>query len=112
MKSMKAMKAMKAMKTMKKVMKKTVKSYKKASFVKRLVFSGKFLKTKGGLKKDALIKNKHGRIVSKKTSVFAKKNKWIAACTKARAALKIKGFAVVGGSSASGKALLAKARSF
>jgi hypothetical protein len=48
----------------------------------------------GGLKKDALIKNKNGRIVSKKMSARGKASKWIKAVTAARKALGIKGFAV------------------
>ena len=39
------------------------------------VFHGKALKTSGGLTKKDLKKNKHGRIVSKKASNLAKKNK-------------------------------------
>merc|ERR1719335_1600205 len=121
MKSMKAMKAMKAMKSMKKrAMKKSIsKVYKTLAGARRAVFSGKFVKTAGGLKKDSLVKSKSGKIVSRKASIRAKKAfvknglaKWNAACSKARAALKIKGFAPVGGKTAAGKALLAKAKSF
>ena len=78
----------------------------------KLVFTGKLNRTKGGLKKDGLTKNKHGRVVSKKLSAKGKKSPWIQACNKARAALKIKGFCVIGGKTAQGKALLAKAKSF
>merc|ERR1719248_265821 len=39
--------------------------------------------------------NKHGRVVSKKSSARAKKSPWIAAVQKARAALKIKGFSAI-----------------
>merc|ERR1712224_437435 len=42
-------------------------------------------------------KNKSGKIVSKKRSLAGKKNSWIVACNKARAALKIKGFTVIKG---------------
>ena len=108
MKSMKKS-AMKAKSGKKSVMKRTMK---KKPVSKRLVFSGKLNRTKGGLKKDALTKNKHGRVVSKKLSTKGKKSPWIQACNKARAALKIKGFCVIGGKTGQGKALLAKARSF
>merc|ERR1711900_153747 len=37
-------------------------------------------------------KNKHGKIVSRKASARAGKNKWIAAVVKARKELKLKGF--------------------
>jgi hypothetical protein len=70
------------------------------------------MKSKGGLKKDAFIKNKNGRVVSKKASLKGKKSKWMVACAKARTALKVKGFQVIGGKTAAGKALYAKAKSF
>ena len=41
------------------------------------VWEGKAKETSGGLKKKDLIKNKRGRIVSKKRSMSAKKNKSI-----------------------------------
>merc|ERR1712185_712857 len=102
------------MKSMKKAMKVSIiaKGYKFRSYAKRVVFLGKKVKTVGGLKKTDLIKSKSGKIVSKKASLFAKKSKWIAAVTKARKALGIKGFLPVGGKSAKGKALLPKAKSF
>merc|ERR1719453_2079814 len=109
MKSM-AKKVMKVKSMKKKAMKKSIIA--KGRMAKFLVFSGKKVKTVGGLKKDSLTKSKTGKIVSKKASAKGKKNKWIAACTKARAALKVKGFAPIGGKSAAGKALLAKAKSF
>ena len=40
----------------------------------------------------SLTKNKHGKLVSKKKSALGKKNAWIAAVTKARKALGLKGF--------------------
>merc|ERR1712045_667654 len=90
MKTMKAAKEMKAMKKVKKVMKKV-----SARLAKRHVFLGKSSKTSGGLSKGALVANKGGKIVSKKASDRAKKNPWIKACAAARAALKVKGFAVI-----------------
>ena len=82
----KAMKAMRAMKAKKPV---------SARLAKRHAFFGKINKTASGLKKTDLVKNKAGRIVSKKRSAMGKKNTWIVAVNKARAFLKIKGFAVV-----------------
>merc|ERR1719222_1328596 len=91
MKAMKAMKAGKAMKSMKKrAMKKSAKAYKTKAGAMRAVFTGKIGASKGGLKKDALIKNKNGRIVSKKMSARGKASKWIKAVTAARKALGIK----------------------
>ena len=90
-KAMKAMKAMAAMKAMKAMKKKVV----SASLAKRHAFAGKIAKTATGLKKSDLVKTKTGKIVSKKKSLLAKKNPWIAACKQARSVLKIKGFCVI-----------------
>merc|ERR1712139_497823 len=86
---MKAMKAMAMKKKKKKAMKKL-----KAFTQKRYAFAGKLSKTATGLTKADLVKNKDGKVVSKKKSLLAKKfmGGWIAAVQKARAALKIKGF--------------------
>merc|ERR1711963_427820 len=87
----KSMKAMKAMKAMKKAMK--VSKIAKGRMAKVMVFKGKKVKTVGGLAKGDLIKNKHGKVVSKKKSAFAKKGKsakWITAVGAARKALGVK----------------------
>jgi len=81
------------------------------------VFKGTKSKTLSGLKKSDLKKNKQGKIVSVKQSAAGKKafkriSGWTAACNKARKALGIKGFCAVGGKTAAGKALYAKAKSF
>merc|ERR1740139_542682 len=86
MKAAKPMKAMKAMKTIKKI---------SASLARRHVFAGKTAKSKGGLDKAKLVKNKTGKIVSKAASARAKKNPWIAAVAAARKALDIKGFCAI-----------------
>merc|ERR1712039_357357 len=91
MKAMEAMKVMKAMKAMKAMKKKPI----SASLARRRLFAGKLTKSKGGLSKSDFVKNKAGRIVSKKASLRAKKNPWIAACKAARAALHVKGFTVI-----------------
>merc|ERR1711865_1212177 len=75
-----------------KAMKKKVVS---ARLAKRHAFFGKIAKTNGGLVKTALVKNKNGKIVSKKASLRGKKNGWIAAVQKARSVLKIKGFSPI-----------------
>merc|ERR1712066_978043 len=79
---------------------------------KSSVFRGTKEKTQGGLKKADLMKNKYGKVVTKKSHARGQKNKWAQACSKARKALGIKGFCPFGGKTAKGKALLAKARSF
>ena len=120
-------------KSVKKTTKKKVKKAKKAKKPKRKakrvskiakgkrakasVFRGTKVKTQGGLTKANLMKNKSGRIVSKKTHAnglksYKRISGWTAACSKARKALGIKGFCAIGGKTAKGKALHAKAKSF
>merc|ERR1711900_3615 len=88
----KAAKAMKAMK------KKVVSKIATGRYAKSVVLRGNKEKTTGGLKASDLIKNKRGKVVSKKQSAAAKRRyastvgPWTRACQKARAALKIKGF--------------------
>merc|ERR1712151_303898 len=110
-------KAMKAasMKAMKKVKKVSVIA--RGRLAKVAVFKGKKVKTVGGLTKTTLIKSKSGKIVSKAASARAKKafaqsalKKWGDACKQARKQLGIKGFCAVGGKTAQGKALYAKAK--
>merc|ERR1719422_1595259 len=85
----------------------------KGSRAKSSVFSGRKQKTSGGL-----TKNKRGRVVSKKRSAVSKKNfassglkAWADAVKAARKALGVTGFVAIGGKSAAGKALYAKAKS-
>merc|ERR1719301_441236 len=101
---MKAMKAMAAMKAMKAMKKKPI----SAKLARRHLFSGKISKTKSGYTKADFVKNKTGRVVSKKASLRAKASPWIAAVKKARAELKIKGFAAI----KKGTPLYAKAKEF
>merc|ERR1712151_1349585 len=82
---------------------------------KSQVWKGRRVKTVGGLQKADLIKNKYGKVVSKKRSLTAKKGKiakWAGAVVAARKALSIKGFVAIGGKGAKGQELLKKARSF
>merc|ERR1719222_384922 len=86
-------------------------------FAKSLVLKGRRVKTTGGLTKDALIKNKAGRVVSKKKSSLGKRRyatsalkMWNVACKAARKALNITGFVAMNGKTAKGKALYAKAK--
>merc|ERR1712187_500711 len=81
-------------------------------------FSGQKQKTSGGMTKDKLIRNKNGKVVSKKASVAARKKweknglkAWADAVKKARKELGLTGFVAIGGKSAAGKALYAKAKS-
>merc|ERR1711908_118662 len=89
----------------------------KGKRAKSSVFRGTKAKTSGGLTKDKLTKNKAGKVVSKAMSAASKKRfakglgLWNKAVQTARKELGIKGFQAVGGKSAQGKALYAKAKS-
>merc|ERR1719207_218354 len=88
---MKAMKAMKA---------KRVSVIAKGVRARSVVFHGTKEKTYTGLKKSDLMKNKQGRIVSKKASANGKKlyaniKGWTQAVQKARKALGVQGFQAV-----------------
>merc|ERR1711874_942429 len=106
---MKAMKAMKA---------KRVSVIAKGKMAKVAVFKGTKVKTQSGMTKDNLIKNKRGKIVSKKASARGKAlfvssglKAWADSIKAARKALNLKGFVPIGGKTAQGKALYAKAKS-
>merc|ERR1712157_198023 len=109
-------KAMKAKAVMKKAMKpKKVSKIAKGKNMRAVVFRGGKEKTKTGLTKANLIKNKNGKIVSKKASANGKKNysriqAWTKAVQQARKALGLTGCCAVGGETAQGKALYAKAK--
>ena len=102
-------KAMKAMK------KKAVSKIATGKRAKSVVFRGSKEKTSGGLAKSQLMKNKRGKVVSKKMHAKGKTiqkfvQQWLDAVMTARKELGIKGFCAVGGKSAQGKALYAKAK--
>merc|ERR1719436_1227827 len=108
-------------------MKKTVHSMKKAmkakrltkvakgKFARALVLRGKKERTVGGLKSSALMRNKRGKIVSKRASANGKQRyknveDWIAALMEARGLLQTKGFVAINGKSLQGKALYVRAK--
>ena len=100
-------KAMKAMKAMKKSV------IAKGKLAKMGVFRGTKAKTGSGLKKSDLMKNKNGKIVSRKASANGKKayariKGWTVAVTKARKFLGLKGFIAV----KKGSPLYKKAKEF
>merc|ERR1719262_1572464 len=104
--------ALPAMRTkpMKAVMKKKgVSKIARGRYAKALVLRGSKEKTSGGLKRDGLMKNKRGKIVSKKASAEAKKRfqnskakSWVAAISKARKELRLTGFVAINGKTATG----------
>merc|ERR1712187_174417 len=89
----------------------------KGSRARSSVFSGRKQKTLSGLTKEGLMKNKFGKVVSKKSSARTKKayartiKAWGDAVKAARKALGVTGFVPIGGKSAAGRALYAKAKS-
>merc|ERR1712024_23041 len=104
-----AKKVMKAMKP------KVVSKIAKGKRARAAVSRGKKEKTASGLTKALLVKSKRGKIVSKKASARGKQlykniEGWIKAVQQARKALGVTGFAAVGGKTAAGKALYAKAK--
>mmetsp|Transcript_103949 Transcript_103949/g.289649 ORF Transcript_103949/g.289649 Transcript_103949/m.289649 type:complete len:127 (+) Transcript_103949:68-448(+) len=106
-----------AMKAMKAAMKaKRVSTIAKGKRAKLQVFNGSKVKTVSQITKDQLMKNKRGKIVTKKANAAGKKKYestlkvWIECVNLARKALSIKGFCAVNGKLAQGKALYAKAR--
>ena len=66
-----------------------------ARMLKRHVYAGKATKTKAGLAKDKLKKNKQGKIVSTAKSAAARRNCWLRATVSARRFLNITGFQAV-----------------
>ena len=110
----KAKKPKKAKKTKKRKAKR-VSKIAKGKRAKSSVFRGTKEKTVGGLTKDKLMKNKRGKVVSKKASAAAKKraaksgfSAWTTAVQKARKALGCKGFVAI----KKGSALYNKAKGF
>merc|ERR1712109_322903 len=109
--SMKAMGGMKVMKA------KRVSIIARGKSARARVFRGTKVKTASGMTKDKLAKNRNGKIVSKAASARAKRNyansgikAWADAVKAARKALNLTGFVAIGGKSATGKALYAKAK--
>merc|ERR1719188_192788 len=84
-------------------------------FAKALVLRGTKEKTVGGLTKEALTRNKRGKIVSKRASAAGKRcfkniEAWVESLGAARKALRMQGFVAVNGKSLLGKALYVKAK--
>merc|ERR1712113_881903 len=74
-----------------------------------LVLRGSKAKTASGLTSSMLMKNKRGKIVSKRQSAEGKRRyaqiaPWVEALKKARHALKLEGFVPINGRTAQGKA--------
>jgi len=109
---MKAMKGAAAMKAMKA---KSVSKIAKGRLAKAMVLHGKKEKTVGGLTKESLIKNKRGKVVSKRKSASGKRSfkhieSWVDSVVGARKALNVSGFVAINGASLQGKALYVKSK--
>merc|ERR1711941_112712 len=88
----------------------------KGRMAKAMVMRGSKLKTSGGLTKDALVRNKRGKIVSKRMAAAGKRRyqqiePWVEAIMAAREALHTRGFVAINGKTLQGKALYVKAKS-
>merc|ERR1712182_71792 len=101
---------------MRKVMKKKkVSKIARGRFAKVQVFKGTKEKTVGGLTKDTLMKNKRGKIVSKKQNAKGKRayknvETWTEAFMQAREMLRVDGFHAINGKTLQGKALYYKTK--
>merc|ERR1719217_1231389 len=87
----------------------------RGKLARAMVFKGKKEKTGTGLKADALMKNRRGKIVTKRQSARGKamyKNieSWIECVMEAREALHVKGFVAINGQTLQGKALYVKSK--
>merc|ERR1719379_857379 len=87
----------------------------KGRLAKALVLRGTKEKTVGGLTKDSLMRNKRGKIVSKKASAIGKQRfrnieSWVSSVVAARKALQVTGFVAINGKSLQGKALYVKSK--
>uniref|UniRef100_A0A7S1LYR9 Uncharacterized protein n=1 Tax=Alexandrium catenella TaxID=2925 RepID=A0A7S1LYR9_ALECA len=83
---------------------------------KAMVFSGAREKTAGGLTKDGLVRNKEGRLVSKRRNALGRQKyhqveDWVKAVVQARQAVHATGFVAVNGKTVLGKAIYLKAKS-
>merc|ERR1719247_3295821 len=107
-----AFKAASAMKVMKS---KRLTKVARGRFAKAVVLRGGKEKTASGLTKASLMKNKRGKVVSKKANAAGKKafqniKDWTSSVIAARKALQFSGFVAINGKSHQGKALYAKSK--
>eukprot|EP00416_Gambierdiscus_australes_P039095 CAMPEP_0171103940 /NCGR_PEP_ID=MMETSP0766_2-20121228/59706_1 /TAXON_ID=439317 /ORGANISM="Gambierdiscus australes, Strain CAWD 149" /LENGTH=130 /DNA_ID=CAMNT_0011564461 /DNA_START=35 /DNA_END=427 /DNA_ORIENTATION=+ len=87
----------------------------KGKRARSIVFKGRKEKTYTGLTKAQLMKNRTGKLVTKKMHALGKRcyariSNWTKACQQAKKEMGIEGFCLVGGSSQAGKTLYAKAK--
>merc|ERR1719159_1076725 len=95
--------------------KKTVSKVARGRYAKALVFRGSKEKTVGGLTRDSLMKNKRGKVVSKRRNASGKRawknvETWHEAFMQAREMLRVEGFHAINGKTLQGKALYYKTK--
>merc|ERR1719449_569303 len=105
----------KAMKVRKVMKKKKVSKVARGRMAKALVFRGSREKTVGGLTRDSLMRNKRGKIVSKRNNAKGKRayknvETWVEAFMEARDMLRLEGFHAINGKTLQGKALYYKTK--
>merc|ERR1719335_57786 len=103
------------MKVQKVMKKKKISKVAKGRMAKALVFRGSREKTVGGLTKDSLMKDKRGKIVSKRNNAKGKRafknvETWVEAFVQAREMLRVEGFHAINGKTLQGKALYYKTK--
>merc|ERR1719343_980949 len=106
---------MKATKTLKVKKSKKVSIIAKGRYAKATVLKGNKTKTVGGLTREQLMKNKRGKVVSKKAAAQGKRafrniQDWVSSVVAARKALQVSGFVAINGKSLQGKALYVKSK--
>merc|ERR1712196_749160 len=101
--------------TMKVMKAKRVSKIAKGPLAKAVVLRGGKEKTASGLTRDKLMRNKRGKVVSKKSNASGKRafrniQDWVSSVVAARKALQVTGFVAVNGKSLQGKALYVKSK--
>merc|ERR1711976_992801 len=101
-----------AMKVMKS---KRVSKIARGPLAKSVVLRGGKEKTVGGLTKTMLMRNKRGKVVSKKSNASGKRafrniQDWVSSVVEARKELQVTGFVAINGKSLQGKALYVKSK--
>merc|ERR1719152_1082642 len=95
--------------------KKGISKIARGKLAKAMVLRGSKVKTSGGLTKDLLMRNKRGKVVSKKASAHGHRafkfiETWVDSVMEARTALHSRGFVAINGKTLAGKALYVKAK--
>merc|ERR1719386_171529 len=95
--------------------KKKVSKVARGRMAKALVFRGSREKTAGGLTRDSLMRNKRGKVVSKRQNAKGKRafknvETWVEAFVQAHEMLRVEGFHAINGKTLQGKALYYKTK--